>query len=90
VIPDSVTSIGDGLAEGCTRLAETARWRMTSRGWLAHDLRPGILTIGCQSHPVAWWVENAATIAAKNAATPEERAELTAVIEKFKTKAAHA
>jgi hypothetical protein len=57
---------------------------MTSRGWLAHNLRPGRLTIGCQSHPVAWWVENAATIAAEYAATPEERAELTAVIEKFK------
>jgi hypothetical protein len=60
---------------------------MTSRGWLAHNLRPGRLTIGCQSHPVAWWGKNEATIAAKNDATPEERAELTAVIEKFKTPA---
>jgi hypothetical protein len=83
VIPAGVTSIGHRLAYGCTRLAETARWRMTSRGWLAHDLRVGLLTIGCQSHPVAWWVENAETIAAENDATPEERAELKAVIEKF-------
>jgi hypothetical protein len=59
VLPAGVTRIGSYLACGCTRLAETARWRMTSRGWLAHDLRVGLLTIGCQSHPVAWWVENA-------------------------------
>jgi hypothetical protein len=83
VIPDSVTIIGDGLAEGCPRLAETARWRMTSRGWLAHDLRPGLLTIGCQSHPVKWWAENAESIAAKNYASLKEVAELKAVIEKF-------